>query len=288
MDLTLADFLKKNGIEPNTTLVLRHGPKERRLMEVFTMLITSQHDVFNTYQSVQTVAVERQMAAAKHVAAFFVQPKEHAMFIGLYEQRGGATITKAEFEAMPTYQTLVKSGMGEATEDRPTMLHFNLQVMPDFASYQGRMVVKWPKPPVQWSRWANREFPIIAIHEENLLQKRMGAWDEISLTCAQINMCPPSWIKTLSGYKGIYFIFDRALHKGYVGAAYGPENIWQRWSRHAAVGGDARELKRSNPDDFVFSILQLVGQSTRKEEVEKLEASWKRRLHTREFGLNAN
>jgi len=47
-------------------------------------------------------------------------------------------------------------------------------------------------------------------------------------------------------------------------------------------------LKRSNPDDFVFSILQLVGQSTPKEEVEKLEASWKRRLLTRDFGLNAN
>jgi len=65
-------------------------------------------------------------------------------------------------------------------------------------------------------------------------------------------------------HRGIYFIFDRALRKGYVGAAYGLENIWQRWSRHAAVGGDARELKRSNPDDFVFSILQLVGQSTPK------------------------
>ena len=89
-------------------------------------------------------------------------------------------------------------------------------------------------------------------------------------------------------HRGIYFIFDRALRKGYVGAAYGLENIWQRWSRHAAVGGDARELKRSNPDDFVFSILQLVGQSTPKEEVEKLEASWKRRLLTRDFGLNAN
>ena len=79
----------------------------------------------------------------------------------------------------------------------------------------------------------------------------------------------------------------RTLQKGYVGAAFGSENIWQRWSRHAAVGGDARELKRYNPDDFIFSILQLVGQSTPKDEVEKLEASWKRRLHTREFGLNA-
>ncbi|MDR3509835.1 MAG: GIY-YIG nuclease family protein [Caulobacteraceae bacterium] len=121
-----------------------------------------------------------------------------------------------------------------------------------------------------------------------MLNERMPAWDKIILTCAKIKMCPASWIGALSGYKGIYFIFDRNLQKGYVGAAYGLENIWQRWSRHAAVGGDARELKRCNPDDFVFSILQLVGKSALNEEVQALEASWKRRLPTREFGLNAN
>ena len=257
------------------------------MAEVFTMLVTSKHDTFNTYQSVQTPKVEKQMVEAKHVAAFYARPKEHAMFIGLYEQRGSLAITKQDLETTSTYRSLVEFGMRQ--EDRPTMMLFDLQEMKAFADYQGRLVVRWPKPAVQWSRWADREFPITAIHEENLLQERIGAWDQISLTCAKIKMCPPSWIKTLSGYRGIYFIFDRSLAKGYVGAAFGLENIWQRWSRHAALGGDARELKRCNPDDFVFSILQLVGLSTPKEEVEKLEASWKRRLHTRgEFGLNAN
>jgi hypothetical protein len=229
------------------------------------------------------------MGTATHVAAFHARPKEHAVFIGLYEQRGSRTITKAELEVMPSYQALVRHGMSLATEDRPTMLHFDLQEMKALAGFQGRVEVRWPKPPVQWSRWANREFPITAIHEEDLLQERMKAWDEISLTCAEINMCPPSWIKTLSGYRGIYFIFDTILQKGYVGAAYGPENIWQRWSRHAAVGGDARELKLCNSDNFVFSILELVGQSKPPEEVQRLEASWMRRLHTRtrEGGLNA-
>ena len=288
MDLTLADLLLKNNLAPDSTLVLRHSPTERSLREVFTMLVTRQHDTFNTYQSVQTLKVERQMDRATHVAAFYGLPNELAIFVGLYEQRGSRTITQADFEAMPTYQALVGFGMGEATGDRPTMLHFDLQEMEQFKHLQGRLVVRWPKPPVQWSRWADRHFPIHAIHDENLLQESMGAWDEISLTCAKIKLLPPSWIKTLSGYRGIYFIFDRTLRKGYVGAAYGPENMWQRWSRHAATGGDARDLRPSNPDDFVFSILQLVGQSTPKDEVERLEASWKRRLHTREFGLNAN
>ena len=290
MDLTLSDFLRKSEVNPATTLVLRHSPTERSLAKVFTGLIAREHDTFNTYQSVQTPKVEKQMDSAKHVAAFHAGPKARATFIGLYEQRGGRTISKAELEAMPAYQTLIRFGMDPMSEGRREMLYFDLRRMSQFDGYQGRMVVRWPNPPVLWSRWADREFPIVAIHEENMLHGPIGSWDEISLTGAQIRTCPPSWIRTLSGFRGVYFIFDRALKKGYVGAAFGEENIWQRWSRHVAVGGDARELKRCNPDDFIFTILQLVGQSTLKDDVEKLESSWKGRLHTRDpgFGLNAN
>jgi len=72
MNLTLSDFLIKNGIDPGTTLALRHSPTERLLAEVFTKLIEREHNVFNIYQSVQTPKVEKQMAAAKHVAAFWL------------------------------------------------------------------------------------------------------------------------------------------------------------------------------------------------------------------------
>jgi len=200
MNLTLSDFLIKNGIDPGTTLALRHSPTERLLAEVFTKLIEREHNVFNIYQSVQTPKVEKQMAAAKHVAAFYALPKERAVFIGLYEQRGDRTITKAELEVMPSYRALVARGLGESPEEaRKTMLLFDLQEIQVFAGYQGRIVVQWPKPPVQWSRWADRDFPITAIHEENMLHERIGAWDQISLTCAVIKLCPQSWINTLSG-----------------------------------------------------------------------------------------
>ncbi|MDR3509834.1 MAG: hypothetical protein P4L64_18260 [Caulobacteraceae bacterium] len=142
MDLTLSDFLTKNNIDPATTLALRHSPTERALAEVFTMLITNEHDAFNNYQSIQTLKVEKQMSMAKHVAAFYAQPKEHAILIGLYEQRGSRSITKAELEALPAYQALVGFGMNPATEDRSTMILFDLQEMKAFAGYQGRISVR--------------------------------------------------------------------------------------------------------------------------------------------------
>jgi len=85
---------------------------------------------------------------------------------------------------------------------------------------------------------ADRSFPITAIHEENLLQKRMGAWDEVQPDLTQIKMLPPSWIRRLSGYRGIYFIFDRTPER--VVEAYGAENILATlvtpWA-HAALAG---------------------------------------------------
>jgi hypothetical protein len=58
MDLTLSDLLAKNNIDPATTLCLRHSPTERRLADVFTMLIVGEPAEFNTYQSIQTLKVE--------------------------------------------------------------------------------------------------------------------------------------------------------------------------------------------------------------------------------------
>jgi len=44
----------------------------------------------------------------------------------------------------------------------------------------------------------------------------------------------------------------------------------------------------SVPADLRFSILQRTSPDMETAEVVELEASWKARLHTREFGLNRN
>ena len=62
-----------------------------------------------------------------------------------------------------------------------------------------------------------------------------------------------------------------------------------RWETYAKMGhGGNRELRRRNPESFEFSILQLVSQDMDASDVQKLEAKWKNRLHTRDYGLNKN
>jgi hypothetical protein len=90
-------------------------------------------------------------------------------------------------------------------------------------------------------------------------------------------------------WRGIYYIVDPSDGRGYVGSAYGTDNILGRWLSYGVPGhGGNKELRKRDPSNFQFSILQRVSPDMQADEVIQLEQTWKTRLHTREFGLNEN
>ena len=110
------------------------------------------------------------------------------------------------------------------------------------------------------------------------------------LSWAELQSIPISWQITLKHWRGIYFIHDASDGKGYVGSAYGTDNIMGRWLNYAANGhgGNKRLLKRA-PENFHFSILQIVAHDLSSDDIVSIESAWKDRLHTRgPFGLNEN
>lgn len=59
--------------------------------------------------------------------------------------------------------------------------------------------------------------------------------------------------------RAIYYIFDPSDGKGYVGSAYGSENLLQRWLGYAATGHGANpHLKMRDRQNFQFTILERV------------------------------
>jgi len=100
---------------------------------------------------------------------------------------------------------------------------------------------------------------------------------------------PSTWKAALRQWRGIYFIFDESDGQGYVGAAYGTDNLLGRWLNYAARGhGGNKELRKRDPGHFRFSILERVSPDMEAADVIRLESSWKDRLHTRKFGMNEN
>ena len=85
------------------------------------------------------------------------------------------------------------------------------------------------------------------------------------------------------------FVLVGAIACALLASRAGAENLLGRWSDYARSGhGGNRELRKSEPADLVFSILQLTSPDLEVADVVALENSWKARLHTCGFGLNAN
>ena len=79
----------------------------------------------------------------------------------------------------------------------------------------------------------------------------MPRWDELRFTWGELKILPSKWKAALSQWRGIYFIFDESDGQGYVGAAYGKENILGRWLNYAKRGhGGNKERGGTAIDDL--------------------------------------
>lgn len=292
--MELNDLLQKQGIDPKQVLVLRHRPFEPEFNKVFRWLAADNPEWFNAYQQTQGLRLEKAMQGASFVASFIGHEARKALFIGLYVIGEAKPLTHAEYWKVPAYIGMRELGMKGFTEDEPrsSILWFDLTLREDFyTSWKGRLVVGWPPPERAWWRRADRNvLPVVSLLEESALDRDIPDWDQISLTWSELRHLPKRFKTALSHWRAIYYIFDTLDCKGYVGSAYGEENLCSRWENYGASGhGGNRLLKKRDPKSFLFTILQRVSPDMDSEEVIRIESSWKDRLHTRApFGLNDN
>lgn len=291
------DLLIKNDIDPERVILLRHSPPEPYLRRVLPWLAMERHNLYNAYQETHGKKLERVMSkfvGTGYIASFIEKGSGRALFIGLYRIRSARPITHAEFWEIPEYLELQKTwGMQGFSEEpgRPTTLKFNLELTKHCLTWKGCLVVGWPPPDISWWRYASKnKMPLVAMHEENCIEKEMPEWDQLVLTWDELQSLPAKWKEKLKEWRGIYHIFDKSDGKSYVGAAYGKDNLFGRWSNYAKSGdGGNIHLKSRDPKKFIFSILQRSSPDMDKDGVIEVEQSWKRRLHTKyPHGLNAS
>lgn len=294
--MNLNDLLRGKGIDPKNVLVLRHRPHEPELNKVLPWLAAEKPDVFNAYQQTQGRRLEgimQAMVGTGYVASFIGREPGRALFIGLYSIASSNPLTHKEFWQVPAYVEMKAFGMKgwNVEEARPLVLWFDLVPVDFYNHWKGRLVVDWPPPERSWWRRAHRNtMPAIAIHEDSALDAAMPDWSELSLTWEELSVLPMRWRSSISQWRGIYYIFDAADGKGYVGSAYGENNLLGRWLNYAAQGhGGNRLLRQRDPKNFRFTILQRVSPDMDARDVIQIENSWKQRLHTRNpYGLNDN
>jgi len=288
--MDLNSLLGEKRINSEKCLVLRHRPQESELRKRLHWLAAERPEVFNAYQQTQSERVERQMKRAEHVASFIGHQPGFAVFVGLYEVKGWNWMTKKEVLALATYRALREFGQQSTEWGRNRLLFFDLRLSHIFAEWKGKLIVRWPPPEIVFSRWASaNRFEVEAILQESLLAKDMPDWRDLLLSWEDLHAIPASWRYALQQWRGVYFILDSQSGQGYVGSAYGKDNMYQRWTNYAKTGhGGNKLLRQCEPRNLRFSILERVSPDTPDQDVIERERTWKVRLHTRQHGLNAN
>jgi len=290
--MNLNDLLVSTGIDPQQVLVLRHRPAEPEFNRVFPWLAAERPEIFNAYQQTQGEKVEKAMQAAKYVASFIGHEPAKALFVGLYAIENSTVLTHEQYWNHPAKIEIRALGhVGFTEEERSSILWFDLVLKDFYASWKGKLIVGWPPPERSWWRRAHKnEIPVLAVLEDSALDSAMPAWEQINLTWEQLSVLPTRWKGALSQWRGIYYIFDISDAKGYVGSAYGQDNLLGRWLNYAAGGhGGNRLLRHREPRNFRFTVLQRVSPDMAPEDIIRLEGTWKERLHTRSpYGLNDN
>ena len=293
------DILVKHGIDPTKVLAVRHKlnqwPKLDRLMP---WLVENEPDLFNAVQSWQHgKKAEASFKNVEYIAAFLGLESGRAVFVGVYKRGTYRPLSKAQCQTHPPVKKLIAHGAEQEAFDSPRegLLLFELELTEIASEYRGKLSIEWSAG-IAFVQYVKRKrspvrFPIHAIYEENRFvnPRQMPNWRELVLSWDELSTLPDAWAKSLAETRGVYFIFDVSNRKGYVGAAYGRDNLLGRWKNYAKTGhGENEQLKERDPKNFRFSILQRCSPDASETEVQRLEGTWKIRLHTREFGMNGN
>jgi hypothetical protein len=300
--LNFNNLLLNQGIQPENVIIFRHRPSEPGLRKVFPWLASESPNIFNAYQQTQGyLPVEnavKKLVGNGYIASFIGHEPKYAVFVGLYSINTSKPLSPKEFAAIPEYQEIEKLGGSiwfteqMANEGRPTVEFFDFVETSFHPEWKGKLVVKWPGLERSWWRRAqnkNNDLTVHCIHENSLFDSYEPKWLDIDFTWEQLKILPIRMKTRLSEWRGIYYIFDVKKRLGYVGSAYGEENLHGRWQNYAANGHGGNKLLRDcSPENFRFTILQLLPPDMEKEQVTQIESNWKKRLHTFEFGLNEN
>jgi hypothetical protein len=276
------DYLEKLEISPSDVRLLRHQENNESRRSSYSLWVESA-EKFNRYQQIQATS-QRSKFAADYWASFVVTPDAKTLFVGLFKTQ--FVCQKPQDYYYPFDEKILSQ------EHALIVDQYSCTLLPESEILVGKLIVDWGPGTRSWVQKANSDAgvnkPIIEIREK-FSEPDFPGFQNFIITLANIPKMPSTWNAILSSSYGIYLLTCPKTKEQYVGQAYGENGFLGRWLQYARDGhGGNIGLKSRNREDYQVSILEVCGSSTTKAEIDALESLWKRKLQSREMGLNRN
>ncbi len=200
------------------------------------------------------------------------------------------------------YDSLKVRESNGAKENRDYV--YNYRRVPEFAELEGRLILNYTKPRANYLYLATclKSMVVSSLLEKPMTVGIFPGFKEVDISHRELKIIVKqgleSWQTALSSIAGVYLISDRTdgEHQLYVGSATGTGGLWDRWVTYSKNGHGEntriRDLHKKRGENFAenfrFSILEIADKHTGKDEMMLKEIHWKRRLLTRDSGLNGN
>lgn len=276
--ITLFQLLKHYGIDTERVRLVRHGNKEIPILETFR----NDRKKFEAYQSFQKPG---KFGDASHITVFAPSIGTSALFLGLWNIKTTILtddLTSKLHAVIDNYHFPKSWHHDHAWYD----LRLNLGI----GELSERLIIEWGSATIAWVQKNDKK--ILEIKGEHSIGD-FTSYDQVRLTFYELKKLIShtssnfTFVSALAAVNGVYLIRDRNTGKLYVGSAYGEDGILGRWSTYAKNGhGGNKQLKDLDPDNFEFTILEIVPPNSSPEDVISREMRWQEKLGTREFGLN--
>jgi hypothetical protein len=277
MPLTFNLLLRQADIEVPDVRLLRHQDGRSIRGHSPYELWRDDRPAFDLYQACQNPN-NRSALSYPYWASFIVSAENDTLFAGLY-QAGNAG---------PLKQDVVMPTTGE-TQAAGSCDFYELKPLKALADCIGRLVIDWGPGTRTWIQRAdNQDKPILELRR-SFHEPPFPGFLEFMTALSSVMKLPRSWVAALSAGRGVYLLTCPKTKEQYVGSATGTGGFLQRWEEYAATGhGGNVALKSREPSDYQISILEVAGSSATDTDILAMESRWKRKLQSREMGLNHN
>ena len=277
--LLFTDLLMKTGFDPGSVRLLRHQTKAPNGRTPYA-LWRDQRSAFEDYQRVQTVGNRASLAAATW-ASFVAPPTGGTLFAGIYSAERIGIVDATWID--PLY------GVPGTSLTADSLDLYRTARTGDLEAYIGLLWIEWGPGARTWIQRPDRQNKPIVELTRVFREDAFPGYTHFVTNVSEIQGLPATWVSALRAARGVYLLTSAKTREQYVGSATGESGFYGRWLNYASDGhGGNLGLKSSEPSDYQVSILEVSGSAASSDDIIAIEQLWKRKLQSREMGLNRN